>query len=337
MNNAYQLTAKQYEAHFRTPDEHRAGGADPTLAAYLTARLKQIGVTHVMAIPGDYIAEWVTTLDDPQENPDPAIVRVHPNNEMCATYAADGYARATGGKGVGCVAFTYGVGALNAVQAVAGSTVESVPVVVINGSPSQAQFNSQRDQGVLWHHMFDGSRTDLRIFQEITEMAVRIDNPASAADMIDAALVACVTSSRPVYIEIANTLEGYAIHGGAQRLATRLSPQPVPRSTKDLDLAVQHVWSRLEDADRLVLLGGVEIARSTCRRGSPARGRTPCPVPVDTLRQGTAQRVQRTELRRHLQRQELTGKCPGPGPAGRRHPGARRARERLQLLGCRQR
>ncbi len=261
MNNVYQFTAKQYERHFTTPDEHRADGDDPTLAAYLNARLKQICVTHVMAIPGDYIAEWVTTLDDPQQNPDPALVRVHPNNEMCATYAADGYGRATGGKGVGCVAFTYGVGALNAVQAVAGATVESVPVVVINGSPSQAQFNSQRDQGVLWHHMFDGSRTDLRIFEEITEMAVRIDNPAYAADLIDAALVACVTSSRPVYIEIATTLEGYPITGGAQRLATRLAPKPVPRNKKDLDLAVDHVWDKLQSAERLVLLGGVEIAR----------------------------------------------------------------------------
>ena len=88
---------------------------------------------------------------------------------MLATYAADGYGRALNGKTVGCVAFTYGVGSLNAVQAMAGAYVENVPLVMINGTPSQAQFNSQRDQGVLWHHMFDGSLTDLRVLREHAE------------------------------------------------------------------------------------------------------------------------------------------------------------------------
>ena len=40
---------------------------------------------------------------------------MHANNEMCATYAADGYGR-TSAQTVGCVAFTYGVGTLNAPQ-----------------------------------------------------------------------------------------------------------------------------------------------------------------------------------------------------------------------------
>lgn len=247
---------------FCCADHNQEKSAAVTLSGYLNARLKQIGVTHVMAIPGDYISEWVETLDDETLNPAPnPLIRVHPNNEMCATYAADGYARSTGGKGVGCVAFTYGVGALNAVQAVAGAGVESVPVVVINGTPSTAQFNSQRDQGVLWHHMFDGSQTDLRIYQEITEMAVRIDNPATAADLIDAALTTCITASKPVYIEIANTLEGYTIPNGETRLDTPLAISPVPTDVTALDDAVSAIWQVLTNAEALVLLGGLEIAR----------------------------------------------------------------------------
>ena len=55
--------------------------------------MKQIGVSHVFCIPGDYLVEWAGTLDDPATNAGP--IRVHPNNEMRATYAADGFGRAT--------------------------------------------------------------------------------------------------------------------------------------------------------------------------------------------------------------------------------------------------
>ena len=273
MTNAFLLPPEDFRREFRPPHQVLRAGAltatapgelspgDPDLSTYLIARLKQIGVSHVMAIPGDYISSWVEELDSPVANPAPSLVRVHPNNEMCATYAADGLGRATGGDAVGCVAFTYGVGALNAVQAIAGATVEYVPVVMINGTPSIAQFNSQRDQGVLWHHMFDGTFTDLRVLSEVTAMAVRLDNPAYAADLIDAALTACVTRSRPVYIEIANTLEAAAIPGGAARLARPLRPSPVANDANALDTAVDAVLTSLRAADRLVVLGGVEIAR----------------------------------------------------------------------------
>ena len=93
--------------------------------------------------------------------------------------------------------------------------VERVPLVVINGTPSIAQFNSLRDQGVLYHHMVGGAaRADKAIFEEITEIAVRIDNPATAPDLIDAALRTCITASRPVYLEIANQTVHGVMHVG---------------------------------------------------------------------------------------------------------------------------
>jgi len=253
MTRSYLLPRRVYEREFRTP---RKTTAAETVASYLNKRLAEIGVRHVMAIPGDYISEWVETLDS---DINAGLVRVHPNSEMCATYAADGYGRATGGKRVGCVAFTYGVGALNAVQAVAGAFVEDVPLVAINGSPSTAQFNSQRDQGVLWHHMFDSSLTDLRIYKEITQMAVRIDNPAYAADLIDAALTACITYSKPVYIEIANTIEGYEVQSVLTR--QKLVKKPVPQNWKSLNESVATILPLLVDAKKLVVLGGIEVAR----------------------------------------------------------------------------
>ena len=232
-----------------------APATSETVATYLNTRLKQIGVTHVFCIPGDYLAEWAQTLDDPAQNA--GLVRVHPNNEMCATYAADGYGRVANGL-VGCVAFTYGVGGINAAQAVAGAFAERSPIVVINGSPSVAQFNSQRDQGVLYHHMLNGSHTDQRIFAEITEIAVRIDNPATAPALIDAALQTCISTSRPVYIELASQTAHLACASVPDR---PLTASRIPASPASVTEACSVVMASLQAAERVVVIGGSEIAR----------------------------------------------------------------------------
>ena len=208
------FTKGSFEREYRT--QAVAPPGSETVATYLNKRLKQIGVGHVFCIPGDYLAEWAETLDDPAQNG--GLVRVHPNNEMCAAYAADGYGRVANGP-VGCVAFTYGAGGLNAAQAVAGAYVEQSPLVVINGSPSVAQFHSTRDQGVLYHHMVRDEHTDLRIFSEITELAVRVDNPATAPALIDAALQTCLTAT-PASVHRARQPDGpHGVPPGTRRPA----------------------------------------------------------------------------------------------------------------------
>lgn len=257
MTEQYYGSAAPRSRTHRTPEALavRAAPGGETVATYLNKRLRQIGVTHVFAIPGDYIEEWVATLDDADLNA--GLVRVHPNNEVSATYSADAMGRATAGS-VGCAAFTYGVGALNAAQAVAGALVERVPLVLINGGPSTAQLNSDRDQGVLYHHMVAGSRTDQRVFSEITEMAVRLDNPATAPELIDAALRTCVTASRPVYIEIVNQVGLMPCRPVPD---APLRPEPVPVPRKSLEEATQAILAHVRKAERLVFVAGSEISR----------------------------------------------------------------------------
>jgi len=66
-------------------------------------------------------------------------------NELGAAYAADGYARV---KGISAMITTFGVGELSALNGVAGSYSEYVPVVHIVGTPSTM---SQKN-GMLLHH-----------------------------------------------------------------------------------------------------------------------------------------------------------------------------------------
>ena len=247
----------QRERIYRPPNfREQADPSKPTVAKYLNTRLAEIGVSHVFAIPGDYIAEYVNTLDQPEQNPG-GVKRIHPNNEVSATYSADGMARCVEGS-VGCVAFTYGVGALNCAQAVAGAYVERVPLVVINGTPSRAQFNSERDQGVLYHHMIDGSHTDYRVFEEITAMAVQIENPANAPELIDCALRTCLTESRPVYIEIANLV---ALMECGPVPQCSVVATPLPQSADSLKEATDAIYAHMKAAKRLVFMGGSEVAR----------------------------------------------------------------------------
>ena len=99
-----------------------------TVADYLIMRLKQAGVEHVFAVPGDYASPFLEALDAA-----PGIARIANINELGCGYAADGYARY---KGAGAACVQWGVGTFSLLNCAAGSYVERVPVAVISASPS---------------------------------------------------------------------------------------------------------------------------------------------------------------------------------------------------------
>src|SRR5690349_19865850 len=111
-----------------------------TLAEYLGRRLLECGVAHVFGVPGDFnltLLDHMATVD--------GLAWVGSPNELGAGYAADAYARS---RGLAAMVTTYGVGELSALNAVAGSAAEDVPVVHIAGSPSTAAVSTGR----LVHH-----------------------------------------------------------------------------------------------------------------------------------------------------------------------------------------
>ena len=68
------------------------------------------------------------------------------SHEPGVGFAADAAARIGGGLGVAAV--TYGAGAFNLVNAVAGAYAERVPLVVLSGAPAAHEATS----GLLLHH-----------------------------------------------------------------------------------------------------------------------------------------------------------------------------------------
>ena len=81
-----------------------------TIGEYLLGRLQANGVKHVFGVPGDYVLRFYDQLVRS------SIAHIGTTREDTAAFAADGYARC---QGLGALAVTYGVGALNVVNAVA--------------------------------------------------------------------------------------------------------------------------------------------------------------------------------------------------------------------------
>jgi indolepyruvate decarboxylase len=128
-------------------------------------------------------------------------------NEINGGYAADGYARATGR--LGAVAVTYGVGALSVIQPVGGAYVEQIPLVVITGAPTYEQWLNLRAIGLLTSHMSPRTSSNVDAFRQVTVDAQVLTSSRMAPVQIDAALTACLTERRPVYLEVwENVWEG---------------------------------------------------------------------------------------------------------------------------------
>ncbi|MGH7898134.1 MAG: thiamine pyrophosphate-binding protein, partial [Candidatus Binatia bacterium] len=113
----------------------------PTIGQYLLDKLYGAGVAHIFGVPGDYVLKFYEQIVSS------SIQHVGTTREDTAAFAADGYARC---RGLGALAVTYGVGALNVVNAVAGAHAESSPVVVISGAPGVRE---QREDPLI-HHRF---------------------------------------------------------------------------------------------------------------------------------------------------------------------------------------
>ncbi|MCO7186934.1 MULTISPECIES: thiamine pyrophosphate-binding protein [unclassified Pseudoalteromonas] len=172
--------------------------ATPTfsVADYFKARLEEIGVKHMFGVAGNYTAALLDTILADQHSP----ITISGNaNEICAGFAADAYARL---KGPSALYVTYSVGAFSLLNTIAGSFVEQVPVILINGAPTNKEDQISKNAGLLYSHTTGYEFVDIHMFRPITVAAERIVNANQAPHQIDSALAALLTERRPVYFEV---------------------------------------------------------------------------------------------------------------------------------------
>jgi TPP-dependent 2-oxoacid decarboxylase len=214
-----------------------------TIGQYLLKRLYDAGVKHVFGVPGDYILGFYDLMVKSQ------IQHIGTTREDTAAFAADGYARCMG---MGALAVTYGVGALNTVNAIAGAYAESSPVVVISGAPGVRE---QQDDPLI-HHRFGPFSFQREIFERITCATAVLNDPVIAFRQIDRAIATAHRLCKPVYIEIPRDLvmaEGYPIPAEA---AERFVSDPTALSE-----AVAEATELLSKSVSPMIIAGVELHR----------------------------------------------------------------------------
>lgn len=160
-----------------------------TVADYLLDRLAGCGIGHLFGVPGDYNLQFLDHVID-----HPTLRWVGCANELNAAYAADGYARMSG---AGALLTTFGVGELSAINGIAGSYAEYVPVLHIVGAPCSAA----QQRGELMHHTLgDGDfRHFYRMSQAISAASAILDEQ-NAWFEIDRVLGEMLAARRPGYI-----------------------------------------------------------------------------------------------------------------------------------------
>ncbi|MGO8368368.1 alpha-keto acid decarboxylase family protein [Rhizobium ruizarguesonis] len=224
-------------------------GETYTVGQYLVDRLRELALGHLFSVAGDYSIEWVNSYVEKS-----GIQVIEEVNELNAGYAADGYARL---KGIGALCVTYSAGSLCATNAIAGSYVEKVPVVLINGAPSIKKTLTFEQTGYSAHHFISGRETDLQVFEYTTAAAVRIDSPHLAPMLIDYALTQCITERRPVYIELLEDM----VDLECTRPSNALKAAPDISDEDSLNQSIAQISERLQNATKPLIWIGVEIDR----------------------------------------------------------------------------
>ena len=215
-----------------------------TVGEYLLLRLKEIGVDHLFGVPGDFVMGFFNQLMKSD------IKYIGTCNELNAAYAADGYARI---KGIGAFASTFGVGELSAINGVAGSFAERVPVVVITGSPATINFRTRP----LLHHTLGDYQIPLKMYEKITVATTQLDNVETAPAEIDRVLLACIKHQQPVYISIPSDV----VWMKCSRPVSFHIPAHPTSDKESLEEAIKETVILLEQSKLPIIIGDVELIR----------------------------------------------------------------------------
>ncbi|MBX9823920.1 MAG: indolepyruvate/phenylpyruvate decarboxylase [Xanthobacteraceae bacterium] len=215
----------------------------PSLATVLLQALKDHGAREIFGIPGDFVLPLFKVIEESRILPHFTL-----SHEPAVGFAADAAARYHLGLGVAVV--TYGAGAFNLVNAVAGAYAERSPVVVIAGAPGARD----RAAGFMLHHQARTIDTQLAVFREVTCDQAVLNDPASAPAEIARVLRSARERALPVYIEFPRDM-----------VAAQVEPVPVlPRRGADPDALAEcadEIVARLAAAKSPVIMVDVEIRR----------------------------------------------------------------------------
>ncbi|HUN38108.1 MAG TPA: thiamine pyrophosphate-binding protein [Trebonia sp.] len=217
-----------------------------TIGDFLLRRLEEAGVGDLFGVPGDFNLEFLQQLYDGGR-----LRWVGTCSELNASYAADGYARLNG---MGALTVTNAVGALSAINGIAGSYAEHVPVVCIAGSIPLRSI----ERGLGMHHSMGDGTFDrfLGAFAQVTVAQARL-TPHNAATEIDRLILTAWREKLPVYIELPSDVAYLDIEVPADRLTLSGPPSDPER----LRACVEAISRQLSQASSAAILVDQDVDR----------------------------------------------------------------------------
>src|SRR5436190_15573431 len=215
-----------------------------TVIDYIVQRIADEGVEHCFGVPGDYAFPVGDAVDR-----NPNIKWIGCSNELNASYAADGYARA---RGAAMLSTTYAVGELSAINGVMGAKAERSLVFHVVGMPSH---QNQRLRKTMHHTFGDG---DFLNFINISAQAAcchAVINPDNCVIEMERVIAEARRDNQPAYIVVPSD---YAL---APITPADVRPLTIKSNETPLQKAVAAITEGLKSAKSVVALPAFTISR----------------------------------------------------------------------------
>lgn len=213
------------------------------VADFIADFIAELGVKHVFLLPGGGAMYLVDAAGKC-----PGLQVVACLHEQAAGISAEAYARINENLGVAMV--TTGPGATNAITAVAGAWIESVPLMVISGQVKRADMlrdSPLRQKGV--------QEVDIvKIVKSITKYAVTVERPEDIRiEMERAAHHAHSGRAGPVWIDVPLDVQGAPVKPAN---LPHWQGEASDAAWKDFSREIEQLQMLLGEAKRPVLLAG---------------------------------------------------------------------------------
>lgn len=244
-----------------------------TVSTYLLDRLAELGVHHLLGVPGDFNLRFLDhVMDHPQ------VTWVGNANELNAGYAADGYARV---HGLSAVLTTFGVGELSATNAMAGAYAEYAPVLHVVGAPTR---QTQASGQAIHHTLGEGDFATFRQLAEKVACTVVEVQPATAAYDIDRVLTEISVRKRPGYLVLPDDVAMLPCTPPAAPLNL---PQPAsaPQVREQFTAAFGEIVDSVGKQAKITLLADILVQRLGLQQ-QVRQLVTDLPLPYSTLKWG---------------------------------------------------
>src|SRR5438094_4474666 len=215
-----------------------------TVIDYIVQRIADEGVEHCFGVPGDYAFPVGDAVDR-----NPNIKWIGCSNELNASYAADGYARA---RGAAMLSTTYAVGELSAINGVMGAKAERSLVFHVVGMPS---YQNQRLRKTMHHTLGDG------IFDKFIDISAQaacahaVINPDNCMLEMERVIAEARRNNQPAYIVVPSD------YAQAPVTPTEVRPLMLQSNKTSLKKAVDAITEQIKSAKSIVALPAFTLSR----------------------------------------------------------------------------